>query len=118
MPKDLYAMIALISLHIHSIFNYSSVYTSRSPIDLLRCALLIVQPSLLLLRRSWQTKSSTSPLTHQIIIKEIGIQQRLQHPTEIHDVMMTIAWFIIRPEDPVDNVESTIGPHEKDVISR
>ena len=54
----------------------------------------------------------------QIVIKEIGIQQCLNHPTNIHNPVMPVVLFVIGSVNPVKNVQRSVGTHEKDVVSR
>lgn len=66
---------------------------------------------------SHRDSSQTEDVPFQIVVKEIGIQQRLNHPTNVYNPVMLVVGLRVGSVDPVENVQGSVGTHEKDVVS-
>ena len=66
---------------------------------------------------SYRDSSQSKDVPFQIVVKEIGIQQRLNHPTNVYNPVVLVVGLRVGSVDPVENVQRSVGTHEKDVIS-
>jgi len=84
-------------------------------IGIIVCELLIRDDTFDLRSRGWQDDLS---FALEIVVEEISIKQSLQNSTEVDDPVMSVVFFCVCSVDPVENVECSVGSHEKDVIPR
>ncbi len=52
-----------------------------------------------------------------VVVKEVSVEQSLDHPADVNYPVVPVILFCIGTVDPVEDVQSTVGTHEKDVIS-
>jgi len=57
-------------------------------------------------------------LPFEIIIKEVGIKQSLDNAAKIYHKVMLIMRLKITPINPIQDIESSIGTHEKNIVPR
>ena len=62
-------------------------------------------------------RSDQWDLPLDVVVKEISVEQSLDHPADINYPVVPVILFCIGTVDPVEDVQSAVGTHEKDVIS-
>ena len=65
-----------------------------------------------------ETAVSTSILLPlEVVVEKVCVQQRLNHPTNIHHPVMLVLLLSVGSVDPIQDVQESVGSHEKDVVA-